>query len=326
MIIIVLTIVVLLIGILSLLLTLYGGYVSIEITSSLQGNIEQHHRSEQLYYLLGMIGIIVLMSRLLNVPLFFWMLQSLVPYCPSAMCAYGVVHAGSPYSDIALALKLFLPFVYGAWMIIEISNRKHPDLPLLRPLARTFLMLLVPLVIIDSAADVLLVTTLKPIDVPCCSSVYDVDPPFSPSTILGPQFGLLIIILTIVLSLTLITLQWLETLRPIIRIPVSLITIIVPFLYLIALHDTYAPLVLGLSTHHCPYCLFQEFPDTAFFTGLFWLGVASSGWRLILEFVWARQDLSPLMLQSKRVLLLKVSSVALLFSMVSMISHLIIAM
>ncbi len=326
MILIVQTIVVLLIGVLALLLSLYGGYVSAEISSSVHGDMENQHRAEQLYYLLGMIAVIVLVARLLNVPLFFWMLQSLVPYCPSAMCAYGVVNAGTPYSEIALMLKLFLPFVYGSWLTIEMANRRHPDLPLLKPLARSFLTVLVPLVMIDSAADVLLVTTLKPIDVPCCSSVYDVNPPFSPSSLLGSQFGFIIAVLTIVLTLALATLQWFEAKHLAIKVSVAFITLIVPVLYLVTLHDTYAPLVLGLSTHHCPYCLFQEFPDTAFFTGLFWLGVAASGWRLTLEQVWGRHKLATAMNRSIHMFLIKLSSVSLLFSIVSMMTHLIIAL
>jgi hypothetical protein len=102
----------------------------------------------------------------------------------------------------------------------------------------------------------------------------------------------------------------------------SLASCVVALLYLVAIHDTYAPLVLGLPTHHCPYCLFQEFPDTAFFSGLFWVGVASAGWRIILEAAWKRKGLPLDSIKPLSGFLLKVSSVAILFSMVSMVSHL----
>ncbi len=322
MIVTVATVVVLVIGVLSLGLSLYGGFISTTIMEGLEQGSEQRHQSEQRYYLLGMIGIIALSSRVLIAPIFFWMLQSLVPYCPGAMCSYGVVNVSSPYSDIATTLKLLLPFAYGAWLVIELANRREPALPLMRSLARSFLIILLPLVIIDSAADIFIVAAMRPVYAPCCSSVYDVDPPFSPSAILGPEFGMLILLVTIALILVLIGIQWSERFSERVPFFTLILSALVSVLYLVMLHDTYAPLVLGLSNHHCPYCLFQEFPDTAFFSGLFWLGVATAGWRVILETVWKIRDIPTESIMSISNILRKTSSVALLFSLVSILSHL----
>jgi hypothetical protein len=98
MIVTVATVVVLVIGVLSVGLALYGGFISTTIMEGLEQGYEQHFQSEQKYYLLGMIGIIVLFSRVLIAPIFFWMLQSLVPYCPGAMCSYGVVFLRHRYN------------------------------------------------------------------------------------------------------------------------------------------------------------------------------------------------------------------------------------
>ncbi|MHA1480469.1 MAG: hypothetical protein ACTSQZ_03490 [Candidatus Thorarchaeota archaeon] len=127
MIVTVTTVVVLVIGILSLALALYGGYVSTAVIEGLEGDQTAKHTSEQKYYLLGMIGIVVLASRLLVVPIFFWMLQSLVPYCPGAMCASGVVNVSEPYSSISLILKILLPAVYGLWLIVESYSENSPS-------------------------------------------------------------------------------------------------------------------------------------------------------------------------------------------------------
>ncbi|MGY5854850.1 MAG: hypothetical protein RTU92_14875, partial [Candidatus Thorarchaeota archaeon] len=293
MIVIVSTIVVLVVGVLSLALTVYGGYISTGILDDLKGDSESKHSSEQKYYLLGMIGIIVLLARLLVVPVFFWMIQALVPYCPGAMCAYGVINVGSPFSLLSLGSKLFLPFIYGLWLILELKNRGQPTMPLLRDLSLSFVAVLFPLVLFDSAADVLFVATIRPVYAPCCSSIYDVDPPFSPSAVFGPTLGLVIVILTIVVSLILAAYQWVEGYSLTSKLATVFLAIIAGALYLIALHDTYAPLVLGLSTHHCPFCLFQEFPDIALFSGLFWFGLATGGWRIGLNYIWIRKGLSP---------------------------------
>jgi len=326
MIITVTTVVVLVTGVLSLALALYGGFLSLSITEKLDGDEEEKHNSEQQYYLLGMIGIIVLFARILNVPMFFWMIQSLVPYCPGAMCAYGVINVGAPYSTIALVMKIILPFVYGLWLVIEVSNRKQPKLPLIKGLSRSFAVFLLPLVVLDSAVDVLLVASIRPIYAPCCSSVYDVDPPFSPSALFGPQVGMLIVLLTIIAAFALIAVQWFESRDKRLPSVALVLSVLVAVLYLITLHDTLAPLVLGLADHHCPYCLFQEFPDTAIFAGLFWIGVASAGWRVILEMIWKRKNLPSESISGLSDFLLKLSSLSILFSMVSLVSHIIVAL
>ncbi|MFW9844476.1 MAG: hypothetical protein ACFFEV_07860 [Candidatus Thorarchaeota archaeon] len=326
MIVTVTTVVVLVISVLSLALALYGGFLSFSITEKLTGDEEEKHESEQRYYLLGMIGIIVLLARILNVPIFFWMIQSLVPYCPGAMCSYGVINVGSPYSIIALVLKIILPFIYGLWLVIEVSNRKQPLLPLIGNLARSFVMFLLPLVLIDSAADILFVSSIRPVYAPCCSSVYDINPPFSPSAIFGPHIGMIIVLLTIIVTASLIAIQWFEDKSKYFPVMTLFLSGIAALLYLVTLHDTLAPIVLGLSGHHCPYCLFQEFPDTAIFTGLFWIGVASAGWRVILDMIWRRKQLPTESIAELKGLLLRISSLSILFSMVSLISHILITL
>ena len=322
MIVTVTTVVVLAIGLLALVLALYGGFVSSAIIEGLAGDQASRGISEQKYYLLGLIGTVVLIARILNVPIFFWMLQSLVPYCPGAMCAYGVVNASAPYSIVAVGLKLFVPFAYGLWLIVEISNRGEAEIPLMRGLARSFMLLLLPLVLLDSATDVLLVASIKPVSLPCCSSIYDVAPPFSPSAYLGPEVGMAVALLAIVLPLFLVAIQWIGSQSKSAGALTAVLCLLAATFYFVALHDSYAPTVLGLPGHHCPYCLFQEFPDTAIFAGLFWLGIASVGWCLALSIVWTRNGLNPQGIKSISGLFRKVSSVALLFSVVSMISHL----
>jgi hypothetical protein len=326
MIVTVTTVVVLVIGILSLALALYGGFLSLSITEKLEGDEEDKHNSEQRYYLLGMIGIIVLFARILNVPIFFWMIQSLVPYCPGAMCSYGVINVGYPYSIIALVLKIILPFIYGLWLVIEVSNRKQPMLPFIGSLARSFVMFILTLVLIDSAVDILLVSSIRPVFAPCCSSVYDVDPPFSPSALFGFQFGMMIVFLTIAVAVVLIAIQWFEHKSSLFPAITLILAGAAALFYLITLHDTLAPIVLGLSEHHCPYCLFQEFPDTAIFAGFFWVGVASAGWRVLLGMIWRRKQLPLESIGGLSNFLLKVSSLSILFSMVSFVSHLLIAL
>ncbi len=319
------TVIVLVIGILSAVIALYGGFISSQIIDDFEEVGATGKTIEDRYYLVGMISTIVLLARILIVPVYFWMLQSLVPYCPGAMCVYGVTNVSQPYSTISIASKIFLPAAYGMWLLVDVSNRREPTLPLLHNLVRSFLIILLPILLIDSISDVLVVASIPPVYAACCSSVYDVDPPFSPSALFGEGIGMMILGTTMLLSVCLIITQWLEMQRTQVRFISLILSGMCASLYFITIHDTFAPLVLGLSTHHCPYCLFQEFPDTALFAGMFWVGVATAVWRIVIEHIWAQKSLNQNSIAGISIALRKVSSVALLFSMVSLVSHVLVA-
>ncbi|MHA1480468.1 MAG: hypothetical protein ACTSQZ_03485, partial [Candidatus Thorarchaeota archaeon] len=71
------------------------------------------------------------------------------------------------------------------------------------------------------------------------------DPPFSPSAILGPEIGMLILVLTIALSLTVIMLQWFEKRKPILSYLNVILLGTIAILYLVTIHDSLAPIALG---------------------------------------------------------------------------------
>jgi hypothetical protein len=137
---------------------------------------------------------------------------------------------------------------------------------------------------------------------------------------------MIIVVAAIVFLLSVVIIQWVSTQSSSLSALTAAFCLAAAAFYFIALHDTYAPAVLGLPSHHCPFCLFQEFPDTAVFAGLFWLGIASAGWGVVLRAVWAREGLNLEGIHSLLGLLRKVSSVALVFSVVSMISHILLVL
>ncbi len=316
----VMSVVMLLMGVLSVALAIYGGVVALNIFD-IYDDTSQRHAIEGQYYLLTMIGMIVLSARILMAGLFFWTLESLIPFCPGAMCVYGVINAGNPFASIDSVLKVTLPFIYGTWIVIGMADKRHPQLPLLWSLTTSFLTILLPLVLLDSIMDVFVLSAIRPIFVPCCSSLYDVSPPFSPSALLGINLGPLLLTLTFLIMAGLIIMQWFQSTTRSHLVFTGSLAVMVAIIYLVTLHDTYAPMVLGLTSHHCPYCLFQEYPDIALFTVLFWIGIASVLWRVILEFIWTKRYLSKDLITDILSRLRKTSTVCLTFSLVSMLSH-----
>ena len=89
------------------------------------------------------------------------------------MCEFGVFQAGSPFSWVDFALKLFTVFAFGGWLFMDYFNRKLKGAPLMRTLSRGFVLLL-PLLFIDALLDIAFFGSLEPLVVPCCMVAYSV--------------------------------------------------------------------------------------------------------------------------------------------------------
>lgn len=131
---------------------------------------ESRHRLEQRLYLgFSAIGIGLLL-KLILIPGWFFMLQSLIPSIPGAMCLIGV-HQNVPIvSWLASGLKLFLPAFYMGWLVISLIDRQIPSQPYLK-IRRISLLPLLFFILLESAADLYFLFSIKPLQVNCCSLI-----------------------------------------------------------------------------------------------------------------------------------------------------------
>lgn len=132
---------------------------------------EARYELEKKFYLVSTVGWLTMGTRILAIPLFFITLISLIPSIPGAMCEYGVLQAGAPFSWIDLGLKLFTMFAFGGWLFYDFMNRKLKGSPFIGVLSRIYV-LLVPLLLIDAVLDIVFFASLKPLVVTCCMIVY----------------------------------------------------------------------------------------------------------------------------------------------------------
>lgn len=139
---------------------------------------DRRYELEKDYYLVSTVGWMTLGTRVLAIPLFFVTVISLIPSVPGAMCEFGVLQAGSPFSWADLALKLFTIFAFGGWLFFDFINRKLKSSPLMGNLSSIFV-LLMPLLFIDAALDIAFFGSLNPLVVPCCMVLY------SPNSLFG---------------------------------------------------------------------------------------------------------------------------------------------
>lgn len=132
---------------------------------------DRRYELEKDFQLVSTVGWMTLAMRVLAIPLFFVTLISLVPSIPGAMCEFGVLQAGAPFSWVDLGLKIFTVFAFGGWLFFDIINRKLKSSPFMGSLSSSYV-LLTPLLFVDSILDIAFFGSLKPLVVPCCMVIY----------------------------------------------------------------------------------------------------------------------------------------------------------
>jgi hypothetical protein len=133
--------------------------------------LEERYEFEKNYSLVSTVGWMTLLSRLVAAPLFFITLISLIPSIPGAMCEFGVLQAGTPYSWLGFGIKFFTIFVFGGWLFLDHINNKVKGQKMIGSLSKMFVVL-TPLLYVDAVLDILFFGSLKPLVVPCCMVVY----------------------------------------------------------------------------------------------------------------------------------------------------------
>jgi len=132
---------------------------------------DRRYELEKDFYLVSTVGWMTLATRVIAIPLFFVTAISLIPSVPGAMCEFGVLQAGAPFSWMDLGLKLFTIFAFGGWLFFDLINRKLKSSPFMGNLSSSFI-LLMPLLFIDAGLDIAFFGSLKPLVVPCCMVIY----------------------------------------------------------------------------------------------------------------------------------------------------------
>ena len=111
-----------------------GGAAAPAIWSDGNGQVEER------YYLLFLLGTVLMASNLASWPLFYLLLQSYVPQWPGVMCIHGVTQVGdgsigsSRHLPAIVAwleiLKPSLAFGTGGWICLHLLNRRTRTGPL----------------------------------------------------------------------------------------------------------------------------------------------------------------------------------------------------
>lgn len=187
--------------------------------------------------------------RVVMVPLWFSMLQSLIPLIPGSMCLAGV-HLAVPiyYSWLSSLLKLVLPLFYFTWIALTIIDRKIIEQPFLK-FRHFFLIPLLIFIFAETFLDLKYLFLLQPKMVTCCTAIFDL------SSRAEIQWHF-VISFCVVLAMQLIFMTLFQKKKT--TYMLTVISSVIVFINLpLALHTKLSPLILDAPFHHCIFCLLQ---------------------------------------------------------------------
>ncbi|MDQ1325266.1 MAG: hypothetical protein QG564_390 [Campylobacterota bacterium] len=201
-------------------------------------------------YFVSLILYFALSSKVVLLPFFINLLNSLSEKLPGAMCAAGVVSANE-YGQLLLILKVVIIFVSGTWLILNAKDKLEVNLPYVKPRYYLYLILFF-LIIFELLIEYLYFTNISTEEVVlCCSALYGAN-----SNGLTLPFGLDIFAVLYLFYATwvLLFLSYIKKYL-LINTVANIFYLVLSFYALTYFFSTY---VYELPTHKCPYCLFQK--------------------------------------------------------------------
>jgi hypothetical protein len=221
---------------------------------------EEQQGLEKKVYLCMTLVTLGLIMRFALVPLWFLMLQSIVPSIPGAMCLAGVHLLKTPWSFISTILKFVVPMAYGYWLALNALDRKIET----QPLMTRKLYALVPLgvlMLFESFSDLRFLSAVEPRFVNCCSSLFDDSSSLLIQKMTYSGWGWVAAYAFASIALVAVCLfLWRSPRHPLGATlwalgPATLIA------FVLAVHTRLSPILLHAQFHHCVFCVWQKLPD-----------------------------------------------------------------
>ena len=220
-----------------------------DIRSGSERQLELERRT----YLVSLVMSYVLGFQLLSLFLFIYTADTLSPLFIGAMCAAGSLKVNG-FGYPALILKIVTCLLAGLWLIVNFTDNKAPDYPLIR-IKYWLLLCITPFLIAEASVQAGYLLGLKPnIITSCCGTLFSTDVNTVISDFLalprllsqGAFFASTLI--TIALGLSVYLKKKGACLF-------SIVSIFHFFISVTALISFISIYFYELPTHHCPFCI-----------------------------------------------------------------------
>jgi hypothetical protein len=224
--------------------------------------------------------------RLIAWPLFYILLQSLIPIVPGAMCIYGVTQVMPALISFIQLFKPMAFFLIGGWLLfygLDLSLKNHS-------LMEQSIRLLVSAAVfaaVDGVAEILFIFLFSPpgVAVSCCTVVADIvlpAVPLLPVPLLRSQYHGILMIgyhgFNLLLAGGIIVSAWRKNAGRLWLTVIAITALINCLITYAAFKEYIGPRLMRLPDHHCLYCMLQYRPVSIIIVGLFVLGSFCAIW------------------------------------------------
>lgn len=274
--------------------------------------------AETRVYLSFILAFTALLLRVISWPLFYIMLQSLIPLVPGAMCIFGTTQVMPSLTGFLEIVKPITFFLIGGWLIFhrfELSLKTH------HLITRSLIALLFVCTVagVEAITELFFIISFSPPGLPvsCCTAIADIEMPsvpLIPLPILAGQYHRLLSIAYHVVNVSLIGFigyalarVWWKGDANRHRLLLTVFTIaalINAGVSYIALKEAIGPRLMNLPDHNCLYCLLQYRPVFIIALCLFIVGTFSPAWALSIDLLATPGDARSKSSQYVRTLLL----------------------
>ncbi len=223
-----------------------------DLASGSELQLELEHRT----YLISTIMACGMVFQALSLFLFIHTADSLSTLFKGAMCAAGTLNLNM-FGYPLLLLKLAIFLLAGLWLIINHSDNRGYDYPLIR-VKYLLLLGITPLMVAESLLLGLYFGLMKPhVITSCCGSLFGSEAKgLAPALALVPEVPLLAVLATVVTALLLSGAGYLRSGRGAVLFSVLSLT---AFLCgTVALFSALPVYIYALPSHHCPFCMLQR--------------------------------------------------------------------
>ncbi len=205
---------------------------------------------EKRSYLVLLIIFFTLSFKIILLPYFAYMIDTLSDVVPGAMCAAGVINANK-YGVWLLWLKIFILFLVGIWIILNHYDLKAENYPFFKKKLWLFI-LIFALIAGESVLDILYLKNISTKSiVSCCSSIYGasgISNPIPFDLHVNELLALFYLLFTLSITTAIYRFKFFSLLSNIAFLYIAYYAVVYFF-------GTY---IYELPTHLCPFCMLQS--------------------------------------------------------------------
>jgi hypothetical protein len=235
----------------------YASYEGVRIIRhwDISSGSERQLALERRTYLVSTVMNYVLGFQLLSLFLFIYTADTISPLFIGAMCAAGSLKVNG-FGYPAIILKIFSFLLSGLWLILNFTDNKAHDYPLIRT-KYWFLLFIAAFLIVETIVEGGYLLGLKPnIITSCCGTLFtaDAETVISDLLALPRELSEAVFFISAPITMALGLCVYLKNKG---AYPFSISSLIHFLISIVALISFISIYVYELPTHHCPFCVIQ---------------------------------------------------------------------